>query len=302
MSVLNCEWVVRRELAERYLLGQLGDAERLAYEQHFFECSRCADEVEGLQALQEVLSEAAPVGPRAASGSGRTRRWLATAALLAASIAGVVLLVRPDPASHRTAQSADEPAPAGDATPAAARPGRAPVVPSSPATAASPIDDGSQPPAGRDVPAELTARLKRLASVSPPSYSPRVLRGPVDEATAAFRNGMRAYVDGNYAAAVDELKRAARLDPGRPDIAFYLGASQLMVGDTAAAASELQRVIAFGDTPFLGDGHFYLGKAWLARADRSSATRELEIAARLPGERSDEARALLVELQALRTP
>lgn len=299
---MNCEWVVRREFAERYVLGELGDSDRLAYERHFFECSRCADEVERLQALQEVLSEAAPVSLRAASRSGWTRRWLPTAALLAASIAGVLLLVRPDPASHRTAQSTDEPAPAGDATPTTARPGRTPAVPSSPATASSPIEDGSSPPAGRDVPAGLTARLKRLAQVSPPSYSPRVLRGPVDEATAAFRDGMRAYVDEDYAAAVDALKRAARLDPERPDIAFYLGASQLMVGETAAAASELQRVIAFGDTPFLGDGHFYLGKAWLARADRSSAARELEIAARLPGERSDEARALLAELQDLGNP
>ena len=33
--------------AERYLLGELTDAERDQFEEHFFDCSACADDVRG---------------------------------------------------------------------------------------------------------------------------------------------------------------------------------------------------------------------------------------------------------------
>lgn len=37
--------VIENKTAERYLLGELTDAERDAYEEHYFECSECAEEL-----------------------------------------------------------------------------------------------------------------------------------------------------------------------------------------------------------------------------------------------------------------
>ena len=37
----------KEDAAERYLLGQMSESDRDAYEQHFFQCVKCADEVLG---------------------------------------------------------------------------------------------------------------------------------------------------------------------------------------------------------------------------------------------------------------
>ena len=50
--------------AERYLLGDLGEEERAAYEAHFFSCPECAEEVVEASAFLEMT--------RFALGSPRT--------------------------------------------------------------------------------------------------------------------------------------------------------------------------------------------------------------------------------------
>ena len=39
------DWATRLVAAERYLLGELSDAERDQFEEHFFDCPACAEEV-----------------------------------------------------------------------------------------------------------------------------------------------------------------------------------------------------------------------------------------------------------------
>jgi tetratricopeptide (TPR) repeat protein len=125
------------------------------------------------------------------------------------------------------------------------------------------------------------------------------LRGTTDEASALFREGMRAYVAGDYQAAAAELERAAKLDSSRPDIAYFLGIARLMNGNTAEAIGALERTIAMGDSPFLGDAHFYLAKAHLTDGDVASARSELEAAAALAGGGQSEAVRLLSDLNEL---
>jgi tetratricopeptide (TPR) repeat protein len=74
---MTCTDVEQRELAERYVSGSLDEAEREAFEQHYFECARCYTEVEALRAVREVLARQ----PRR-SGFLRRPAWLAAAAAL----------------------------------------------------------------------------------------------------------------------------------------------------------------------------------------------------------------------------
>ena len=45
MSTMNHEEAIRTQAAERYLLGELNEAERDAWEAHFFSCAVCAEEL-----------------------------------------------------------------------------------------------------------------------------------------------------------------------------------------------------------------------------------------------------------------
>ena len=55
----------REHAAERYLLGEMSDADRDRYEQHFFSCAECAENVRTTAAfLDDVKSY---VGPDAAA-------------------------------------------------------------------------------------------------------------------------------------------------------------------------------------------------------------------------------------------
>jgi len=89
----------REDAAERYLLGQMNEADRDQYEQHFFSCALCADEVKAsarfMDTCQSLLS-----GPRApapvmaiAAGPGR-RAWLprTSSAVITGALAATLAL------------------------------------------------------------------------------------------------------------------------------------------------------------------------------------------------------------------
>lgn len=53
----------REHAAERYLLGEMNDADRERYEEHFFSCAECAEDVRTTAAfLDDVRSHVAPAG------------------------------------------------------------------------------------------------------------------------------------------------------------------------------------------------------------------------------------------------
>lgn len=266
---VDCRVVATEELAERYLLGDLAPAEQDAYERHFFQCTRCAEELEQFMALQRALRRSAPSSavavmarPERAQAPARWT-WLA----LAATVAAAALLLT---VGRKPEQIAEAPVSRQDP------PSVSPVSPPADASLQHPVPAArSTVPAVRDsVVTERAKALARLARVDPPRYSPLILRGVADDATVAFENGMRAYVAGDYRAAGRQLRQAAGLDPERADIAFFLAASELLSGNTAAAVAAFQGVIALGDSPFLEEARFYLAKSYLAMGDVSRARTE----------------------------
>ena len=57
----DCGKTDRNELAEKYLNGQLDEAEQDTFEIHILECGQCLDTVELLQAVRFDLTERASV-------------------------------------------------------------------------------------------------------------------------------------------------------------------------------------------------------------------------------------------------
>lgn len=87
-------------LPERYLLGELNAAEADAFEEHFFDCAACADDLRagmqfmdgGRALVRERVQPAAPVVPLA-ERRPRRAQWLPTAAAAVMTLAFVGALL-----------------------------------------------------------------------------------------------------------------------------------------------------------------------------------------------------------------
>jgi hypothetical protein len=88
---------VNKQAVERYLLGQMPDAEIDAFEKHFFECGTCADEVESGVLFQENACAAFPPVPQPAAAvkrnwlSQRLLQWWTTPAFAVPALAAGLL-------------------------------------------------------------------------------------------------------------------------------------------------------------------------------------------------------------------
>lgn len=262
---MDCHLIAHENIAERYLLGNLSPEQQLLCEQHFFECDGCFSELQRLRAIREALQSAPAEAPERRRGFGYFGEWWHWPAIaaVAASAIGVALLLR----QHDTAM----PPPAPDAAPLVAEEDAAPSAAPGPDAPQGDLTGGATSPAREAAaerveapPAEERATtIARLAAVQPPRYDPPVLRGMHDTASTAFREAMKAYVAGDYGAAVAGLQRAAAVDPSRPDIAFYLGAAELLADRPDNARAEFERLLNMGETAFTEEACFYLGKSLL---------------------------------------
>ena len=269
---MDCDRVAREEIVEGYLVGRLGEEERDAFEQHYFECARCFDELRTLQAIREEL-RAAP--EFVAKARPPLLRWAPAAGLAAAIVlaVGVALWMRPVPAGVSETTNLE------------------------PARAERP--ELPQPRESKPIAAPEPS-LEQLARVEAPRYDPLTLRGVPSDATARFQRGMEHYRKADYGAAVDDLRTAAELDPNAAHIRFFLGVSHLMLGQDDAAIDGLRSTIALGDSAYLEEAHWYLAKAFLRRKDLRAAEAQLKKLVELRGSMSGEARRLLTHLERLK--
>ncbi len=268
---MDCERVARDEIAEAYVVGRLSEGDRTAFEVHYFECGRCFEEVQLLEAMRREL-EAARTGPEAKA----SRPSLAWAG--AAGMAAVVLLAVAAAWWTRPRTS----------------PGPAPAT-----HAAAPPAVGTVPPHTVEVPAAAGPSLDQLARVEAPPYESVTLRGVTDEAASRFERGMRRYRRGDYRGAVALLESAAALDPGAPHVLFFLGISHLMLGEPEPAIERLQGALALGDSPYTEHAHWYLAKAYLRVHDVRAAGQQLHAVIALDGSRASDARQLAAALATL---
>lgn len=263
---VDCQRVREDEMAVAYLRGELSEPDRSAFEQHYFECGDCFQDLEVLWDAQRVLRrEKAASGVRAATARPAARpavwswAWAASLVLVALA-AGVVL---------RTER---------------------PFPPAPPTATAAPAALPSGPPGSPGRPS-----LETLARVEPPPYVSLAVRGGDREPTS-FGRAMEHYVRGSYVAAAAGLRAATREEPASLEARFYFGVSELLAGHPEAAIVELGRVSAGGDDVYADAARFYLAKAHLTRRDVGAARAELQRLARGDGAHSQEARRLLRDL------
>jgi TolA-binding protein len=265
---MTCDDIERDEIAERYLLGRLSDADREEFEAHYFDCTRCLERLQVMEAAQAELARETASTNNPPAGS---RPWWRAAAAVAAA-AVIVLSVR---VLQQTSPADAPTGPAGQTT----RPDDVQPAPPAPESSAQ---------------AELPWAL--LGAVDPPAYSPLRLRSNATGAQREFRSAMALYAEKNYADAATQLRRVIAL-PGAPvDASFYLAVCELHTGRLEDAASAFERVIAFGESPYLEDAHFLLAKARIRQRDVARARAQLLRVIALAGDRQEEARHLMSQL------
>jgi TolA-binding protein len=259
------------DTAERYVGGTMAEAERSAFEEHFFGCDACFRTVQALQDARETLA-LLPAEAQAAAAQPSRRTlpvtWMALAAMLVLSV-----LV------WRLPRQADQPAepPAATAAPAPAPPA------SVPAPIAAPVEDP----------------LVRLGRISPPPYVALATRSATDANERTFEQAMTHYSAGRYDQASRALQEITTLDPTLAHALFFLGVSDLMAGRDAPARTAFERVVRIGAAPYADEAHFYLAKAALRAKDLDTARRELRLAVDREAGPRGEASRLLGELKAL---
>jgi hypothetical protein len=84
MTIMDHNEAVRLEAAEKYVLGTLPKEQHAAYEEHYFDCPACAEEIKAtvafMESARQVVREQAlePVGAkRLAPAAATTGGWLA---------------------------------------------------------------------------------------------------------------------------------------------------------------------------------------------------------------------------------
>ena len=272
---MDCDRASREEIFENYLADRLSEEDRAAFEEHYFGCPRCFDELQTLQAIREQLRTD---GAEFEGNADRTvPRWAQAAGLAAAVIlaAGTMLWMR-------------APVPSG------VQNETAPPLQSQAESPRRPQPQES------DRAAASGPSLEQLARIQAPPYQPLRLRGVPDEATARFQRGMERYRKADYAGALAELRGAAELDPEASHIRFFLGICHLMVSEDDAGIEQLQATIALGDSPYLEEAQLYLAKAFLRRKDFGAAEAQLKALIQLRGSKSAEAGRLLMQIQKLK--
>jgi len=94
--MMDHDVVVNNYTAERYLLGELTETEREAYEEHYFDCAECSEEVlygsEFMQIAREVcIAEPDDAQPETGPATGWRSNWFRPVAMAACGLLAVGL-------------------------------------------------------------------------------------------------------------------------------------------------------------------------------------------------------------------
>ena len=133
----------------------------------------------------------------------------------------------------------------------------------------------------------------------PPTYLGIPVRDGGSQQDAVFEAAMIAYGKHEYAAAAAGLRSA--LAAGQDSVAaqFFLATSLLLDDRPSDAASEYERVLAHGDTPYRAESRYYRAKALLRLGRLADAKAELAHLARTDGVTFELGAALLDSLALL---
>ena len=133
-----------------------------------------------------------------------------------------------------------------------------------------------------------------LARMDPPAYQPPTLRAAGSQSEVQFHKAMEFYTLHDYPQAIAGLRAALDVDGAAAAPRFFLGACELLTGNTAEGAKDLERVA--GDSPFAPEAQFDLAKAYLLQGNREQAVAALRRLTDVPGDFREPARQLLTRI------
>ena len=235
---MDCHEIEALDLAEKYVLRQLGAAEQQSYEEHYFQCPKCFEHLQLLQSIETELDGMQPAASRETAPRWRIN-WLvwgaATAGLLV--VAGVVWWSRfhatPAPAVTTHVAPPSTSGPSLDLLARVEPPGyTAPTLRGAPAETARFRDGMAQYRLGNYEAA--IAALTEAATADPKS------------ADVQFFLGICYLLTGNTDQAIARLRATINLgDSLDLEMAhFYLAKAFLRDNDVPRAEAELERAIA----------------------------------------------------------
>jgi tetratricopeptide (TPR) repeat protein len=250
---MDCRQVEQEEMIERYLAGKLLEKEAEAFEQHYLSCPSCFEELQFRHAAAIELKRQPLVSSRPVAVSS-TSRWIWGLAAAAVLLLSLISVM----IFHRRL----------------------------------PPQMTQKPPAQNEARQEVIARLARVDAAPP--YVPTTIRGgKTGAAMQRFQQGMKDYVQRNYAGAIGPLQEAVRLDADLQPALFYLGISHLIIDQPDEAIAQLSKLTRMEASPYTEESHWYLAKAYLKKRDLGSAQKELEAVVTLNGPHLAEARQAL---------
>ncbi|MCK4415209.1 MAG: CDC27 family protein [Candidatus Eisenbacteria sp.] len=266
-EAMDCDTIRERGIADEYLAGRLPPEEAEAYEEHYFGCDRCLEELQFRKALAaelrehgeelfagEIVQERAAEARSGGVASDRARRgwfslpdWLTSPrpAWGLAAAAAVALLV---------------------------------VV----------VLNGRGP--------DQAERLRDLWTPVAYPYVAAELRGGAD--LTAFEQGMEHYQAGRYGEAAALLARHVETESEDHEALFYLGVSRLLSEEPETAVGDLERARRLVPSSKLYLWH--LAQAELEAERPDDAERHLRELTVSGGAFAEEAARLLAEMEGVR--
>ncbi len=145
------------------------------------------------------------------------------------------------------------------------------------------------------------AQLADLARIEPVPYQPLQTKAGAftKEADRLFEEGMAAYVQKNYANAVQKLALAAQQDSMNAGFHFYLGLCYLLSDSVDLTIAYLQQAIALGGNSVLEKAYWYLGNAWLLKGERDAALEAFRKVVEMEGDYQWEAQEIITKIERL---
>jgi hypothetical protein len=223
---VNCETVQSGNVVERYVLGQLSAEEQGSFEEHFFACDPCLEEVRLMQSLQAAA--AGHPRPKVVATVPR-RNWVAWSAIAAVLIAGFGLAVKQAPKAPR---------------PKAIIAGTPPEI-----LLLARVDPPRYTPSNlRSASADRDQQCRAaMTKYAEGDYAGAAagLRG-LDTAAARFYLGIADLMTGRVDDAVTELRGTEAMGetPYLEEARFFLAKALLAKQDAAGAARSLEQTIA----------------------------------------------------------
>jgi anti-sigma factor RsiW len=141
--------------------------------------------------------------------------------------------------------------------------------------------------------------IAALARIEPLPVS--ITRGPSEPGSfeESRMQGLEAYVEGDYAAAVRHLRRGLELQPANHEVRLYLGSAELLRGDPATAEPLLDAAASRAAEPVRSEALWALASARMRLEDRSGALDALRRLKLVPGRHAAATDTLIAELDSL---